>query len=291
MKLGQQEPRSAPEKVTIMKDPTEKYTELEKFIRDKGKNGVIVAFSGGVDSSTLAAISHTVLGEKAIAVTAQSPTYTPEELETAKTTAKEIGIKHLIVKTNELLNERYCENPENRCYYCKKELLEELRKVADKLGYGAVFEGTNFSDLSEHRPGFEAVKETKNVYSPWVETEFTKSEIRALSKKLGLSVHDRLAQPCLATRIPYHEKITREKLVRIAKAEKIVKELTGVNQLRVRDHNGLARIEVGKEERKLFFKEERLDKIVESLIELGFKYVTFDMEGYRSGSMLKTLET
>lgn len=269
----------------------EKYRNLENFIREKGRHGAVVAFSGGVDSSTLAAICQRVLGEKAIAVTAKSPTYTAQELETAKKTAKEIGIKHRIVETDELSNEKYCENPENRCYYCKKELLQHLQRIAGKLGYRAVFEGTNFSDLEEHRPGFEAVKEMKNVYSPWVETELTKTEIRTLSKKLGLSVYDRLAQPCLATRIPYHERITKEKLTRIAEAEKIIKEITGVNQLRVRDHNGLARIEVGKEERKLFFKGEYLDKIAESLTKLGFKYATFDLQGYRSGSMLKTLDT
>lgn len=276
--------------MTATEDLDAKYRNLQNFIREKGRHGVILAFSGGVDSSTLAAICHRVLGEKAIAVTAKSLTYTAEELETAKKTAKEIGIKHRIVETDELSNERYCENPENRCYYCKKELLQHLQRIAGELGYRAVFEGTNFSDLGEHRPGFEAIKEMKNVYSPWVETEFTKTEIRTLSKKLGLSVYDRLAQPCLATRIPYHERITKEKLTRVAEAEKIIKEITGVNQLRVRDHNGLARIEVGKEERKLFFKDECLDKIAESLTRLGFKYATFDLEGYRSGSMLKTLD-
>jgi len=277
--------------VTATEGLDEKYRNLENFIRGKGRHGVVVAFSGGVDSSTLAAICQRVLGKKAIAVTAKSPTYTTQELETAKETAKEIGIKHRIVETDELSNEKYCENPENRCYYCKKELLQHLQRIAGKLGYRAVFEGTNFSDLGEHRPGFEAVKEMKSVYSPWVETEFTKTEIRTLSKKLGLSVYDRLAQPCLATRIPYHERITKEKLTRVAEAEKVIKEITGVNQLRVRDHNGLARIEVGKEERKLFFKVEYLDKIADSLTKLGFKYATFDLEGYRSGSMLKTLDT
>lgn len=276
--------------MTATKDSDEKYRNLQNFIQEKGKHGVVLAFSGGVDSSTLAAICQRVLGAKAIAVTAKSPTYTAEELETAKKTAKEIGIKHRIVETDELSNEKYCENPENRCYYCKKELLQQLQKIAEKLGYRAVFEGTNFSDLREHRPGFEAVKEMKNVYSPWVETEFTKTEIRTLSKKLGLSIYDRLAQPCLATRIPYNERITKEKLTRVADAEKIIKEITGVKELRVRDHKGLARIEVGKEERKLFFKDECLDKIAESLTKLGFKYATFDLEGYRSGSMLKALD-
>ena len=276
--------------MTATKDSDEKYRNLQNFIQEKGKHGVVLAFSGGVDSSTLAAICQRVLGAKAIAVTAKSPTYTAEELETAKKTAKEIGIKHRIVETDELSNEKYCENPENRCYYCKKELLQQLQKIAEKLGYRAVFEGTNFSDLREHRPGFEAVKEMKNVYSPWVETEFTKTEIRTLSKKLGLSIYDRLAQPCLATRIPYNERITKEKLTRVADAEKIIIEIPGVKELRVRDHKGLARIEVGKEERKLFFKDECLDKIAESLTKLGFKYATFDLEGYRSGSMLKALD-
>jgi pyridinium-3,5-biscarboxylic acid mononucleotide sulfurtransferase len=275
--------------VILVKDINQKYLDLEKFIRAKGKRGVLIAFSGGVDSSALAAVTYKILGEKAIAVTAQSQTYTRRELETAKKTAKEIGIRHLTIETAEINNEKFNDNPENRCYYCKKELLEEMLRKAHEFNFGAVFEGTNYSDLSEHRPGFEAVKETKNVYSPWFETRFTKDEIREIAKKMGLSAHNRLAQPCLATRIPYHEKITAEKLSRVEAAEEMIKELTGVKVLRVRDHNGLARIEVGKEERKLFFAEECLDKIASNLRKLGFKYITFDVEGYQSGSMLKTL--
>jgi uncharacterized protein len=274
-----------------LKDLKEKYKELERFVKDKGKNGAVIAFSGGVDSSTLAAICHKLLGEKMIAVTAQSPTYTIEEMDTAKSVAAEIGMKHVVIQTNELLNEKFCANPENRCYYCKKELLEQLQRIADKLGYAVIFEGTNFSDLKDHRPGFMAVKEMKNVYSPWVEAEFTKAEIRDLAEKFSLSTSNKIAQPCLATRIPYHERITKEKLDRVANAEKIIREITGVRQLRVRDHDGLARIEVGKDERNILSKTECLDKIVEKLKAIGFKYVTFDLEGYRSGSMLKTLET
>ena len=274
-----------------MKNLDEKYADLEGYIRDKGRNGVVVAFSGGVDSSTLAAISRRLLGEKVLAVTARSPIYTAEDLETAYKTAKEIGVKHLVLKSNELLNEKFCENPENRCYYCKKELFIELQKVADSLDYEAIFEGTTISDLSQHRPGYGAVKEAKGVYSPWVYAGFTDAEVRELSKRLGLSVQDTLAQPCLATRIPFHERITEEKLHRVAEAEKIVGEITGAKQVRVRDHNGLARIEVGRGERRLLFDEDRLDKIAERLKELGFKYVTFELEGYRSGSMLKALET
>lgn len=270
-----------------MNDAHEKYEILKRFIRDKGKNGVLIAFSGGVDSATLAAVSHSVLGDKAVAVTAQSPTYTAQEMEEAKEIAREIGIKLMIVETNELSSENFIENPENRCYYCKKELLTKLLEVAAKLGFEAVFEGTNFSDLKEHRPGFQAVKELENVYSPWCENEFTKEEIRGVAKELGLTVHNKLPQPCLATRVPYHEKITRERLLRIGKAEQVIKEIAHVKQIRVRDHNGLARIEVGKDERKLLCDVHIFDAINGKLKQLGFKYVTIDLEGYRSGSLLE----
>jgi uncharacterized protein len=274
-----------------MKSLSEKYEELKRYIEEKGKGGVVIAFSGGVDSSTLAAVSHSVLGEKVVAVTAESPTYTPEELDEAKNVAKEIGIKLYVVETDELSNEDFSKNPENRCYYCKKELLKRLKKVANELGFKAVFEGTNFSDLTGHRPGFKVVKEMENVYSPWVDTRFTKEEIRVIARKMGLSVQNKPPLACLASRIPYNERITAEKLERIGKAEQIVKKITGVQQLRVRDHNGLARIEVGRDERKLFCNVEILDRILADLKRIGFKYVTLDLEGYRTGSMLLTLET
>ncbi len=267
-----------------------KLEQLRGFIRETGKDGVVIAFSGGVDSSTLAAVSYEVLGGKAVAVIAKSPTYTSEELETAKRVAKEIGIKLFIIETNELQNEDFSRNPENRCYYCKKELLKHLSDFARELGFKAVFEGTNFSDLNDHRPGFKAVTEAKGVYSPWMLNKFTKDEIRQVAKQMRLSVHDKPALACLASRIPFNEKITAEKLTRIDKAEQVVKALTGVKQVRVRDHNGLARIEVGKTERALLCRVDVLDKVSECLKELGFKYVTFDLDGYQSGSMLKTLE-
>ena len=273
-----------------METPDKKLGELKRYIKEKGKNGVVIAFSGGVDSSTLAAVSHSVLGEKVVAVTAKSPTYTPEELEEAKNAAKEIGIKLYVVETDELSNENFTKNPENRCYYCKKELLERLKKVANELGFKAVFEGTNFSDLNEHRPGFKAVQEIQDVYSPWADNRFTKEEIRAIAKKIGLSVQNKPPLACLASRIPYNERITAEKLKRIGKAEQTIKNLTGVLQLRVRDHNGLARIEVGKGERKLFSNVVILDKIAADLKAIGFRYVTIDLEGYRTGSMLLTLD-
>ena len=274
-----------------MKTLDAKYEALKRFIEEKGKDGVVIAFSGGVDSTTLAAVSHSVLRDRAVAVTAQSPTYTPEELEEAKKAAKEIGIRLIVVETDELSDENFSRNPENRCYYCKKALLMRLRQVADELGVKAVFEGTNFSDLTDHRPGFKAVKETENVYSPWVEAEFTKEEIRVVAKKLGLSVQNKPPLACLASRIPYYERITAEKLNRIGKAEQIIRKIAGAKQLRVRDHNGLARIEVGRNERSILCNVEVLDKIASALKRLGFKYVTIDVEGYRTGSMLLTIDS
>lgn len=269
-----------------MKKLDSKLLEFEQYIAEKGKEGVVIAFSGGVDSSTLAAVCHQVLGDKAVAVIAQSPTYTSEELKDAEKIAVEIGIKLYIIETDELSNPDFYRNPENRCYYCKKELLTRLLEFSSKIGFKAVFEGTNFSDLNDHRPGFKAIQETTNVYSPWMINRFSKEEIRQVAKTMGLSVFDKPALACLASRIPFNEKITSEKLDRVEKAEKTVKSIIGVKQVRVRDHNGLARIEVLKAERTLFCNADIFDKVSSELKKLGFSYVTFDLEGYRSGSML-----
>jgi uncharacterized protein len=267
-----------------------KVCELKQFIKNKGQNGAVIAFSGGADSSTLAFVCRNVLGEKAVAVTAQSQTYTSEELENAKKTAKQIGIQLIIVNTDELSNENFTKNPENRCYYCKKELLTRLLDVAKSLGFETVFEGTNFSELTGHRPGFLAVQELENVYSPWVECKFTRAEIHVLAEQLGLSVSGKPSNACLASRIAFNEPITVEKLARIEKAEQLIRKLTGVTQLRVRDHNGLARVEVPITEIERFCSVGVSDEVVTGLRALGFKYVTVDLEGYRTGSMLSTLD-
>jgi uncharacterized protein len=266
-----------------------KLDELKQFIADKGRNGVVIAFSGGVDSATLAAISRQVLGSKAVAVIAQSPTYTADELREAKMVAQHIGIQLYVAMTAELENEDFAKNPENRCYYCKKELLQKLLAFGRDHHLAVVFEGTNLSDLGDHRPGFQAVQETEGVYSPWVACKFSKEEIRQIAKNLGLSVYDKPSQPCLASRIPYNERITAERLKRVEEAEQAIRQIINVRVLRVRDHNGLARIEVGESERSLFFNVEVLDKVALELKKLGFRYVTFDLMGYRSGSLLEAI--
>jgi uncharacterized protein len=266
-----------------------KLEELKKYVAEKGRDGVVIAYSGGVDSTTLAAVCRQVLGDKAAAVIAQSPTYTAAELKEAKQAAKDIGIKLYITLTDELKNADFARNPENRCYYCKKELLQKLSDFAHKHNFAVVFEGTNFSDLGEHRPGFKAVEEAQGVFGPWVALKFTKDEIRQVAKSVGLVVYDKPAAACLASRIPFNEQITAEKLQRIESAENVIREIVSVKQLRVRDHNGLARIEVGEGERELFLKVAVMDLVAARLKRLGFKYVSFDLEGYRSGSMIDGL--
>lgn len=269
----------------------EKYGRLVKFVSERGADGAVIALSGGVDSSTLAAVCYRVLREKAVAATIKAPIYSSDEIEDAKNSAEKIGISHYFVEANPLLNFDFVRNPESRCYYCKKEMLECLQKFAQSLGFKAIFEGTNFSDLKEDRPGLKAIREKENVFCPWVENKFTKEEIRALAKKLELSVYDKPAMACLATRIPYGEQITQEKLCRIERAERMIKEICGVRQIRVRDHDGLARIEVGRDERHLLFNIENIDRITEKLRNLGFKFVTLDLEGYRAGNMSTMVKT
>jgi uncharacterized protein len=269
---------------------SEKFELFKDYIFNVGKEGAVVAFSGGVDSSTLALICRMVLGEKVVAVIAQSPIRTLDELIVAKRVAAEIGIPLYVVQTNELMNSVFSANSESRCYFCKKELIAHLKQLADQLGFKVVFEGTNYSDLSGHRPGFRAVQESCDVYSPWVIHKFSKDEIRQLASHLGLSVYDKPSLACLASRLSFNQEITREKLVRVDNAEQAIRAISGVAQVRVRDHDGLARIEVLKDDFSFLCKRVVLDQIVDALLKLGFKYVTFDLQGYISGSMIKTVD-
>jgi uncharacterized protein len=248
----------------------------------------LVAFSGGIDSTLVAYFAELALGDCAIAVTAQSPTLASSELEEAKELAKEIGIRHMVINTEELEDPNYVANPANRCYFCKKELSGKLKQLAQELGYSAIVDGTNADDLHGHRPGAAALTE-EGVRRPLADVGMTKPEVRELSKLLGLPNFDKPSMPCLSSRVQYGQVITPERLTRIEKSESFIRSITGVRELRVRDHGNLARIEVGSDERQLFFSGEVLDKIGAALREFGFTYVSLDIVGYRSGSMNEQL--
>ncbi len=249
-----------------------------------GFRKVMVAFSGGIDSTLIMYLAKLELQKNAIAVTADSPSLPKSELEETRKLALQLGVKHIIIRTDELNDSNYTSNPSNRCYFCKKELSEKLVQLAKELGADAVIDGTNADDLNGHRPGAAALYE-KGIRRPLADAGISKSEVRELSKLLGLPNFDKPSMPCLSSRVEYGQRITPEKLRRIELSENYVRTITGVRELRVRDHGNLARIEVGRSERHLFFDEEKLDRIAEALRKFGYEYVAFDLKGYRSGSM------
>jgi pyridinium-3,5-biscarboxylic acid mononucleotide sulfurtransferase len=241
--------------------------------------GAVVALSGGVDSSLVALLAHKALGESAVAATGESESLPPEELETAKKTAKLIGIRHVIIRTDELQNPDYYSNPQNRCYYCKETLYAELRGLADSLSFESILDGTHIDDLGDDRPGLKAAQEA-GVISPLLMTSFSKADVRDSARILGLPVWDKPAMPCLSSRITHGDEITSDKLRMIGQGELYIKQLTGVKSLRVRYSDALARIEVSPEERKIFFDERVMDNIDAELKRLGFTRVTLDLRGY-----------
>ncbi len=250
----------------------------------KYKNAVI-AFSGGVDSTLLARVAKDVFGDKLLLITATSSTIPFYELEEAKVLAAGMGVNHRVIVSEEISIPGYIENPPDRCYFCKSELFGKIRYIAEKEGFEAVFDGSNAEDMKDYRPGLKAKKE-KGVISPLAEAGFTKDDIRKLSAEYQLPTTNKQSYACLASRIPYGEKITVEKLDRLARAEYELREL-GFSQFRIRSHENLARLEFipAEMDRAWILKE----KINELCKRSGFSYITIDLSGYRSGSMNEVL--
>jgi len=257
-------------------------TKLLNWFDDK--NSVLVALSGGVDSALVAYAAYTRLGKSAIAVTADYKTLAQEELEYAKKISSEIGIKHVVIEYNELDNESFVKNDNNRCFYCRSELSEHLLEIAKEFGSDMIVDGTNIDDLGDYRPGISALREN-GIRSPLAETEFSKKIVRETAKSVSLSVYDKPSNSCLASRIPWGQSVTAERLARIEIGEKIVKQLTGAKQVRVRDMDGIAKIEVGVDELYLLENNTVLQKIKDQLKLISFEDVSIDPEGYRPGKI------
>jgi pyridinium-3,5-biscarboxylic acid mononucleotide sulfurtransferase len=265
----------------------DKLVALRQLISDLDRG--LVAYSGGVDSTLVAKVAYDCLGDKSLAVTAASPSLLPEELEDAQIQAAVIGITHQVVITNELDNPEYRANPVNRCYFCKSELHDTLKPLAQQLGYPYVLDGVNADDLQDYRPGIQAAKE-RGARSPLAELGITKLEVREIAKHLGLTVWDKPAQPCLSSRFPYGEEISINKLHRVGRAEIYLRKL-GYEQLRVRSIGDTARIELPAASIGQFASSPELPLIVKALQELGFAFVTLDLEGFASGKMNRVLES
>src|SRR5919199_1768364 len=249
----------------------------------------LIAYSGGVDSTLVAKIAYDVLGDRALAVTAVSPSLLPEELEDARIQAAAIGIAHEVIQTHEMDNPNYTSNPVNRCYFCKSELHDTLKPLALAKGYPYVVDGVNADDLKDYRPGIQAAKE-RGARSPLAEVGVTKAQVRQISKQLGLPWWDKPAQPCLSSRFPYGEEITVTKLQRVGRAEIYLRKL-GFSNLRVRSEVDTARIELPPEQIKEFVLTTDLQKLVSAFQEFGFLYVTLDLEGYSSGKLNRVLQS
>ena len=265
-----------------MQAPTRIRTKLDELHHTlHGYGGAVVAFSGGVDSTLVAAVAARALGERALAVTAVSASLPPGELHEARRVAEEIGIRHRSVRTDELEREGYLANGADRCYHCKDELYGVLLRIAGEERLPVVASGANVDDLGDVRPGLRAAAE-HGVRHPLVEAGFTKPDVREASRELGLPTWDKPQSACLSSRIPFGVRITVEELSRVGRAERALKEL-GFRQVRVRAHGEVARVEV--EPRDIAAMAERRDEVVAALRACGFRFVTLDLEGFRSGSM------
>lgn len=262
-----------------------KLKALQKYIGSM--DSLAIGFSGGVDSTFLLKVAFDILGDKALAVMVSSSTLPAREFRAAIDFVTEIGINALVINTDELDIEGFADNPINRCYLCKKDLFTRIMAAARQREIQLVADGSNADDVSDHRPGMMALAEL-GIISPLREAGMTKQEIRLLSKEMHLSTWDKPALACLASRIPYGQKITREKLLMVDKAEQYLID-RGFQQIRVRHHGDIARIEVSPEERFRFVDENLMDQIDEKFREIGFAYTALDLKGYRTGSMNEKL--
>ena len=267
-------------------DINEKFEKLKNYL--SSLESVVVAFSSGVDSTFPLKTAHDVLGDKVIAVTAESCSFPKRELNEAKLFCQKEGIKHIVVESEELEIDGFCKNPVNRCYLCKKELFEKITEIAKENNIKNIVEGSNIDDNGDYRPGLQAVSEL-NIKSPLRYAELNKNEIRELSKKLELNTWDKQSFACLSSRFVYGEEITKEKLSMVDKAEQLLLDL-GFHQLRVRIHGTIARIEVLPDEFPKLIEEKNRLKIVTEFEKYGFTYISMDLKGYRTGSMNETLK-
>lgn len=261
------------------------FQQLVSWFQNRNER-VIVALSGGVDSAVVAMAAKKALDKNAIAVTADYNTLSTEELTSAKRVAKEIDIEHRIIKYNELDNIEFVKNDQLRCYHCRTELAAYLSNEARQMNVGLIVDGTNTDDLSDVRPGIRALREN-GIKSPLVELGINKQDVRNIAKSNNLSVYDKPSNSCLASRIPHGMPVTLEKLKRIETAESLIKSIFKVKQVRVRDHQDIARIEVGKEEIKEMFDSEKISEVDSKLKELGFKHIALDLSGYNNRENFK----